>query len=334
LRLTGIFFATLAGLLCAQTPEIGSIEIYGLRKVPESRIRTALGFSEGAPLPRSKADVEDRLANLPGIVGAQLEATCCDEGKIILYVGIEEKGARHFDLRTPPEEEIELPEEIVQAYRDFLLAVGEAVRRGSTAEDLTNGHSLMADPDCRDIQLKFVALAGKHEKQLSAVVRRSDNEEHRAIAAYVIGYVPKKRLIVEDLQFALRDRDQTVRGNAIRALAAVGVYATLNPDQDIKISPTWFIEMLNSPVWTDRNNAAVGLVNLTESRDEGTLDYLRQRALPALVEMAKWRHLPHALPAYIIVGRLAGLPEQEIQDQWSRGEREKVIAAALKKRRR
>jgi hypothetical protein len=165
LRLTGIFFATLAGLLCAQTPEIGSIEIYGLRKVPESRIRTALGFSEGAPLPRSKADIEDRLANLPGIVGAQLEATCCDDGKIILYVGIEEKGARHFDLRTPPEEEIELPEEIVHAYRDFLTGC----RRGRPAGF-----------DCRGSDQRTFADGGSGQPRYSAKVRRSRRETREA----------------------------------------------------------------------------------------------------------------------------------------------------------
>jgi hypothetical protein len=317
--------------MSAQTPEVGRIEIYGLRKVAEPRVRQVLGFTEGAPLPGSKADIEERLTDVPGIVRANLEATCCEDGKIILYVGVEEKGARHFDLRNPPEEELQLPAEITHAYRDFLTAVAEAVRKGSTDEDLTKGHSLMADPDSRDIQLKFVDLAQKHAKELSAVLRRSADEEQRAIAAYVIGYVPKKRLIVDDLQFALRDSDQTVRGNAIRAMAALGVFATLNPDEDLKIAPTWFIEMLNSPVWTDRNNAAVALVNLTESRDASTLSQLRQRAMPALIEMAKWRQLAHALPAYIILGRVAGIPEQEIQDTWSRGEHDKLIAAVVKK---
>lgn len=331
LRRTTVLFTIIAGLLSADTPEIGRIEIYGLRKVPEPRVRKALGVMEGSPLPSSKAAIEERLTDIPGIAGANLEATCCEDGRVVLYVGIEERGARHFALRTPPEEELELPEEITHAYRDFLTAVAEAVRRGSTAEDLTNGHSLMADPDCRDIQLKFVELARAHLKEISAVLRRSADEEQRAIAAYVIGYAPRKYQVVDDLQFALRDMDQTVRGNAIRALAALAVFAKLHPDEDLKIAPTWFVEMLNSPVWTDRNNAAVALVNLTESRDASTLDQLRQRALPALVEMAKWRQLAHALPAFIILGRVAGYPEQEIQDIWSRDERDKLIAAVVKK---
>jgi HEAT repeats len=315
----------------AQTPRIGRIEFFGLRKVPESRARKALGLAEGDGLPRAKASVEERLAEVPGIVRAHLEATCCDEGKVVLYVGVEEKGATHFDLRTPPEADIDLPPEITAAYKEFLSAVNEAVRRHQTAEDLTNGHSLMADPDCRDIQLRFVTLAGDHLEELRKVLRNSGDDEQRAIAAYVIGYAPKKRTIVDDLQYALKDADDTVRGNAIRALAAVGVYAKLHPDAEVKIAPTWFIEMLNSLVWTDRNNAAVALVNITESRDPSALDQLRQRALPSLVEMARWQYLQHALPAYILLGRVAGMPETEIQDSWSKGEREKVIAGIVKK---
>jgi len=321
----------LAGAVSAQAPRIGRIEFYGLRKIAEARVRRVLGFAEGDALPKSKPEVEERIAGVPGIVAAHLEATCCDDGKVVLYVGVEEKGAPHFDLRTPPEQDIDLPGEVTAAYHEFLKAVNEAVRRQSTAEDLTQGHSLMADPDCRDIQLRFVTLAAAHLDAVRNVLHNSGDDEQRAIAAYIIGYAPRKSAIVDDLQYALKDSDDTVRGNAIRALAAVAVYAKLNPDARIKIAPTWFIEMLNSLVWTDRNNAAVALVNLTESRDPSGLDQIRERALPSLVEMARWQYLAHALPAYILVGRVMGLPEQEIQDTWSKGERENVIGAAVKK---
>jgi hypothetical protein len=58
------------------------------------------------------------------------------------------------------------------------------------------------------------------------------------------------------------------------------------------------------------------------------LRQLRERTLPSLIEMARWKHLPHALPAYILLGRTAGIPEKELQDSWAKGERERVIAFA------
>ena len=321
----------LAAAASAQTPRVGAIGFYGLHHVSEQRVRKALGFSEGDPLPASKGDVEERLASVPGIIDAHLEATCCVDKDVLLYVGIEERDAPHFDVRTPPEGDIHLPTEVVDAYHTFLSAVNGAVRRGQIAEDLTFGHSLMSDPDARDAQLKFVLLADKYSKELRDVLHNSADEEQRAIAAYVIGYGPKKQPTVDELQFALKDSDQTVRSNAIRAMAALGVFAKLHPEAGLKIEPTWFIEMLNSLIWSDRNNAAVALVNMTESRDQSILDQIRDRALSSVIEMAKWQHLAHALPSYILLGRIAGMPEKQIQDAWSKGERDQVVAELAKK---
>lgn len=318
------FFAISA--VAVQAPRIGIIDFYGLHKVPEEKIRRALGAKEGDKLPASKGDTEERLEEISGVVKAQLEATCCIEGNAILYVGIEERGAAHFDVRTAPTGEVMLPEEIHDAYVSFLQAVAAAARRGSTGEDLTKGHSLMADPSSRERQLKFVEIAEQNLALLRKVLRESGDDEHRAISAYVIGYAPDKTKIVNDLQYALQDADSTVRSNALRALGAVMVLSVKQPELGIKISPTWFVEMLNSISWSDRNNAAVSLVNLTEGRDEGVLSQLRERAMPSLTEMAMWKHLPHALPAFILLGRVLGLQEKEIQDMWSSGEREKLLA--------
>jgi hypothetical protein len=112
-------------------------------------------------------------------------------------------------------------------------------------------------------------------------------------------------------------------------MAALAVYADRNPDAGIAINPGWFVDLLNSAVWTDRNNAAVALVSLTESRKPEILDQLLSKAFPSLAEMARWKHLPHALPAYILLGRTAGIKEAELQSAWSKGERERIIVRAI-----
>jgi hypothetical protein len=68
---------------------------------------------------------------------------------------------------------------------------------------------------------------------------------------------------------------------------------------------------------------------LTDGRDPAILAQTRNRALPALVEMSRWKTLEHALPAFVLTGRIAGMSEQQIQDAWTRGDRESVIAAAM-----
>src|SRR5436190_42863 len=80
-------------------PTVGVIDYYGLNKVTRDRVQKTLGFKEGDPFPASKANVEERLDEISGVVESHLEAVCCDEGKMVLYVGIEERGSAHFDLR-------------------------------------------------------------------------------------------------------------------------------------------------------------------------------------------------------------------------------------------
>src|SRR5947208_633716 len=73
-------------------PKVGLIEVYGVRKVSDARVRKALGLTEGSPLPPSKGSLEEKIEEISGITQARLEAVCCDDsGHAILYVGVEEK---------------------------------------------------------------------------------------------------------------------------------------------------------------------------------------------------------------------------------------------------
>jgi hypothetical protein len=327
------FLLMLAVAATAQSPpRIGIIEFFGVRKVSEAKIRQTLGVREGDFLPPSKGNAEENLDKLSGVVESHLEAVCCDEGKMILYVGIEERGAPHFELRDPPEGDSKLSDEVMGVYNRFQEVFGDAVRRGSTAEDLTQGYSRMADQTARAVQDMFPGLATDHLQELRAVLHDSEDVFQRAAAVYILGYAADKKTVLEEMQFALKDADPGVRDTATRGLTALAVYARLNPKSAIKIEPTWFIEMLNSLAWSDRNRAMSALQILTDNRDAGVLAQLRARALPSLVEMARWKTLPHALPAFILVGRVAGYSDQQIQDAWSKGDREKVIAAALGKK--
>src|SRR5580704_9437920 len=160
---------TAAAAVHAQDLRVDVLDFYGLRKVTESQVRKALGVREGDRMPPSKGDAEAKVDQVAGVVESHLEAVCCDNGQTILYVGIEEKGAPHFDLREAPEREVTLPEEIVSAYSRFLEAAQAASRRGSTDEDLTHGHPLMADGSARAIQEMFPALADRYLAQVRDV---------------------------------------------------------------------------------------------------------------------------------------------------------------------
>ncbi len=313
------------------TPKVGFIEIYGARKVSQQKIRAALGAAPGDPLP-SREQAEERIDKVSGVIFSRVEAACCNGRNMVLYVGIEERGAPHIEYHANPTGDVTLPPALFAAYRSLLDEVAASLRGHNADEDLTRGYSLMADPECRRIQESFIPAVATDLALVDRVIHESADPEQRAAATYLMQYSPRgahsTETMVNALQYALRDSDDTVRENAARALKAVAVEARLHPEQQIRLEPTWFVELMNSVVWSDRRDASEALVNLTDNRDPDTLALLRERALPSVIEMARWRDLEHALPAFILAGRLAGLDESAIKAAWVNGDREAVLSKA------
>lgn len=326
-------FPLISCLCLAQTavdvsPRIGLIEIFGQRKASIPKIRAALGAHVGDPLPGSEA-AEDRVDKVPGIAASRLEAACCtSDGKMILYVGVEERDTPHLEFHPVPTGDAKLPNSLYDDYLSFLEAVEGSIRGRNADEDLTNGYSLMADPYARVFQRGFIPMVETNLAFLDQVVRESSDPEQRAAAAYLLPYGPRGRkgkVVTDALQYALRDPEDIVRKNALRSLRAVYIGAKLHPEQDVAIEPGWLIHMLNSIAWSDRRSAAQILVDLTEDRNQETLSSIREIALDSVMEMARWQTLDHALPGFVLAGRIAGADEKAIQDAWVSGDRESIL---------
>jgi len=71
-------------------------------------------------------------------------------------------------------------------------------------------------------------------------------------------------------------------------------------------------------------------VSLTAGRDPATLTLLRTGALDSLIEMASWRRAGHACFARILLGRIAGLPEQQVNELAWNGPVATIIEAAVR----
>lgn len=314
------------------TPRVGLIEIYGVRKVPVKKIEAAIGANPGDPLP-SRADAEERIDKISGVLSSHVEAACCDQRNMVLYVGIQEKDEPHVDFHPAPGGDITLSPDLADAYHKFLDNVAESIRGRNADQDLTNGYSLMADPDCRALQESFLPLAERDLHVLDRVLRESADPDQRAAAAYLLQYGPRgphtNKIIVDALQWGLLDSEASVRDNANRGLHAVMIGAKLHPGQEIRVEPTWYIELMNSVIWSDRRNASLALVNLTDPPNLETLQLLRQRALGSVIEMARWHDLKNALPAFILAGRIAGLDDKAIDAAWISGDRETILKKAL-----
>ena len=315
-------------------PPIGIIDFYGLRTIPEARAREALGLKEGDSLEPVEAlegrvhDAQRRLETSLGVARTALEFVCCESGRMIVYVGIQQAGDPADSLHQAPQGTIRLPEEMTRAGKAWEDAILPATARGEIGEDDSSGHALSSDPALRSGEERFLEFAARDLPRLREVLRDSADADHRALAAEIVGYAPNKQEVVADLVEATRDASGDVRNNAMRALGVMARAASRSPALGLHIPAEPFVGRLNSIVWTDRNKASMVLSELTETREAGVLHALCNQAIPALQEMARWKAEGHARPSFDMLGRIAELSEEEIKNAWDQGKREEVIAKA------
>jgi hypothetical protein len=319
--------------LRAEGPPIGIIDFYGLGPLPERQVREALKIAEGDPVPENPAvtDAERRLAALPGVAAVRLNRVCCEDGKAILYVGVQQKGARITRFHQAPAGSIQLPDEVRKAGAAFEQAFERAIERGDVEDDHSQGHSLMHDPACRAIQQQFVSFANRDRLRLREVLRDSADAQQRALAAQVLAYVTDKRDVMSDLTGAMGDPDEDVRNNATRALWVIADFGRLNPSAGIHVPFEPFVDLLNSLIWSDRNKSSLALMEISADRDPALLGILRTKAVLSLVEMARWKSRGHATAAVVLLGRVGGVPEADLQAAVASGDHAAAIDAALKR---
>ena len=269
---------------------------------------------------------------LPGVIGAHTNLVCCDDGRVIVYVGIEERGAPTMRLRAEPRGKARLAADIVEAGDEFSKAFEAAMLRGDAGDDRSQGHSLFADPTTRAIQERFLVYAKRDLPQLRLVLRSSSDAAQRALAAQVLGYAADKQAVVDDLVYGMTDPSGDVRNNAMRALLVFGEMAPVAgrrgaayPARTLHRVPAF--AGLDGP----EQGKSAALMTLSASRDASLIARLRKEALAALVEMARWKSDGHARPAFLILARMAGYSDDAAEAAWDRGERELVIGAALRR---
>jgi hypothetical protein len=322
-----------AGLVAQDTrgkETVGTLDFFGLRRVAETEVRAALKLKEGDPFQRSAVNaIVVELEKLPGVRRATVAPiTVDDSGKLKIFIGILEEGTAGFTFRPAPQGERQLPDDLAQIYREFIAALGPAVRLGGDREDHSQGHALNLNPGLRKAQETAIAQLKSRVSVVQEVLHTSGSASDRGAAAWLLGYAPDKRAITADLVTAARDPDSTVRNNATRALGAIAKLAAAQPALGITIEPDVFLDMLHSVTWTDRNKASFLLDEMTTSGASELLRTLRARALPELIEIARWKSEGHAGPGVRILGRIAGWGDRQTLRIWSDGGLEEIIAAA------
>ncbi|HET9532669.1 MAG TPA: hypothetical protein VFQ92_20110, partial [Blastocatellia bacterium] len=255
-------------------------------------------------------------AHLP----TDIAPTCCDkQGNWIIYIGLSGKTMRY---NPQPGGTARLPKNILDLYERFMSALTEAVQKGAAAEDRSKGYALSEYPPLRSTQLEMRAYAMDHEALLRQVLETSSDSQQRAVAAQLLGYARQSKPQLTALAHASRDSDGTVRNNATRALL---VLVESNPNLARDIPAEDFIELLLSRTWTDLNKASNLLSSLTRDRNPRLLAQLRKAEVrERLIEMARWR-TDHAEAARYILGRMAGVAEERLQQLVTAGEVEAIL---------
>jgi len=310
---------------------IGDIEFFGYKGLDMAKIRETLSVHEGDEYSeRTESQVRRAVAATIGKEPTGVNAVCCDEkGNRLLFIGLPGASYKSFVYNLEPKGHERLSSGIMTLYGRLDQAIEAAVRRGGQAagEDDSNGYALINDPAARSLQLAVRRWAIKHQRELLPVLEFSSAVEHRRVASDAVGYARQSQDQILALVRAARDPDDEVRNNATRAL---GVLVRSNAALASEIPPDTFIAMLNSGIWTDRNKAAALLMQLTAARNSDLLAKIRSLALVSLVEMASWRRPGYAYAARMVLGRVAGLPEDRLQELVWNGPVDAIIQAAAR----
>lgn len=326
--------ARLAWLVAAVVPllagdRIGSIEFFGYGGLDAAVLRAALPVREGDAYTEDvKAAVGRAAAAAAGVEVTDVAAICCDDtGDRLVFVGLAGGSYRSFAYLPQPGGAQRLPRDIVDLYARVDRAIYDAVRKGGDAarEDDSRGYALIRDPEARALQLSVRRWAVRHQSELLAVLEQSSSAEERRVASDALGYAQQSRTQIAALVRAARDPDDEVRNNATRAL---GVLVRSNRKLAAQVTADPFIAMLSAGIWTDRNKGASLLVELTAVRNAALLARIQERALDALVEMARWRKSGHAYFARVLLGRIGGIPEERLTKLAWDGPVEEIVAAA------
>ena len=306
--------------------QIGAIEFYGYAGLNVDQIRSRLPFKEGDSVSKAgaiKDGINKVLKSITGRPATDVEPVCCDpQGKLLIYVGLPGTSVVPAKFNPIPKGKFHFAPDVVELYDQTMAASRAAILKGNSSEDNSQGFALSSEPALRAKELAVRTYASEHEKLILKVLKSSGDAKQRVVAAFMLGYARQSQQQISALVHASQDADDGVRNDATRALA---VLADSNPKVAARIPAGGFIRMLSSPSWTDRNKAGFLLMYLTRTRDPKLLRQIRAEALTPLIEMARWTDHAHALFARMLLGRIAGIPDQRLIELSNAGNAEEII---------
>jgi len=308
---------------------VGAIEFFGYSHLDLDRIKAALPLREGEALaiqdfPATREKINQSVKRETDHDTTSIAFTCCDNhGNLTIFVGLPGASTRPAKYNTTPKGCARLPRSILDIYERAMDLNVEAAQK-QPGEDRSRGYGLSAYIPMRQVQLSLQRWALGNASLIRHVLRSAADSRERQAAAYALGYAQQSKTQISALVNASHDVDDTVRNNAVRALA---VLASSSDRVSAWIPAQDFARMLNSGVWEDRNKAGALLNVLSSHRSPELLHILRAEALESLLEMAHWRNRGHAADARMILGRIAGIEERRLEQLAEAGDVDTIVKA-------
>jgi len=312
LILVAILPATLPALAQSPSERIATIDFYGYGHLDVASLRAALPIKEGDRIPSDKVR-ESATRAVSGVAGRQavISGVCCrPDGRSSMYVGLREVGAVPVAYNPAPQGTVRLSADVLRIFQQFDKHFTDAVKRGASREDDSQGYALFDDPASHADQLKLRTWTRAHTALVLRVLAESSDAGQRAYAAQALGYADRSPEQIAALVAAAFDSDDGVRNNVVRALE---VLCAVGSEVTTRIPADRFVPLLHSISWTDRNKGSVLFSRMTESRDPALLKLLHDQAIEPLREMAQWKDFGHAQTSLVILGRMAGIDEKRLE---------------------
>jgi hypothetical protein len=316
---------------------LAGVDVFGSRQVAVADVLAALGIEEGAPVVWGSEEFSALLAAgqarleeafdlaFVGLSPVSYHAGP-EAGKVYLTVDLVDRGdERRLRFAPPPTGQPPDPAGLVARWIEYEERAWALHGQGElepAAPDACRGgfHCALgfAHPELADHEAAFIAEVPRQVAALRRVLATDAAPHRRAAAAYLLGYAPSRRAVVEALLPSIDDPVALVRNNVLRVL----VMTQQGADDPILPLPP-LLAALRYPETSDRNKAAYALHHLLDKAWAGkTFAHLRAQVIrevgELLVEMAAMKQPNNRDPALQILRVLSGADFGADVEAWRR----------------
>lgn len=271
-------------------PFLGSISVYGTKKLNEVILKELLGkdfdewIKKGLAGDPSSLDIEKSLIqkiqkkfNFPFAEFSIVQFFEPDNLAVHIVLDVIEKNdlASRANFYSEPTGQFTDPDLLIQSWMEYENLGMDLIESGQIAPDGTKCEALHCPFGHEHTKLKrygplFTEGVKKNSEKLIEILNKDKRADYRASAAFLLAYLPNGKKVVSALVDRIRDPDQVVRNNVLRVL---GDISELRPEFAIPVNP--LIPALNYPRSTDRSKAVFVVYSLAAHSSSAREELLR-----------------------------------------------------------